>query len=154
MNAFSKGIIVFISTGAFSGYAPVMPGTIGCLAGIVVYLFFSFFSVPVYLLLTIIFVIAAIRISDSAEQIFKKNDPSEVVIDEIAGYLVAMATFGPDWKLITAGFVLFRIFDIVKPYPANRINKDVHGGLGIVLDDVVAGIYANIVLQAVRFFII
>jgi phosphatidylglycerophosphatase A len=150
MNGFRRGVIIFVSTGAFSGYVPGIPGTAGSFAGIFFYLLLSRCSVPVYLLLTFLFIIFSIWISDKAEKLFNKKDPAQVVVDEIAGYLVAMIGFYPEWKYIIAGFVLFRIADIIKPYPANRINQNVRGGYGIVLDDVVAGAYANIILQFAR----
>lgn len=150
MNGFFRGFIIFLSTGAFSGYAPVMPGTVGSVAGVALYFLLSSFSVPIYLLLTSLFISLSIWSSGKALQLFKEKDPPEVVIDEIAGYLVTMATFPPDWRYIFAGFILFRIMDILKPYPASWINDNVQGGLGIVLDDVVAGIYANLILQTVR----
>ena len=153
MHGFSRGFIIFLSTGAFSGYAPVMPGTVGSVVGIALYLFVSSFSVPVYLLLAALFILLSIWSSGKAAQLFKEKDPPKVVIDEIAGYLVTMATFSPDWGYITAGFILFRIMDILKPYPANWINDRVQGGLGIVLDDVVAGVYANLILQTARMLV-
>ncbi len=152
MNGFRRGFIVFLSTGAFSGYAPVMPGTAGTVAGVFFYLLLSHFHLPVYLLLTVLFIFFSILISDKAEHVFSKKDPPEVVIDEIAGYLITMATFSSEWKYVIGGFVLFRIMDVFKPFPANRINEKVKGGCGIVLDDVVAGVYANLCLQAARVF--
>ena len=153
MNKFFSGLIIFLSTGAFCGYVPVMPGTAGSIAGIGIYFLFSSCASWAYLLLTAIFVCSAIWVSGKAALIFKNNDPPAVVIDEIAGFLVTMITFSPDWKYIIPGFILFRIMDIVKPYPANWINDNVHGGPGIVLDDVVAGVYANLVLQIVRLLV-
>ena len=153
MYGFSRGFIIFLSTGAFSGYAPVMPGTVGSVAGVALYLLFPSFSVPIYLLLTVLFISLSVWISGKAAQLFKEKDPPKVVIDEIAGYLVTMATFSPDWKYIAAGFILFRIMDILKPYPANWINDNIQGGLGIVFDDVIAGIYANLILQTVRLLV-
>jgi phosphatidylglycerophosphatase A len=150
MAGFRKHIIFFLSTGAYSGYFPKMPGTAGSAAGIVFYLFLSLFNLPTYLTVTVLFIILSVWISGEAEKLYKKKDPPEVVIDEIVGYLITMATFPPEWKYIIAGFVLFRVFDILKPYPANRINEQGKGGYGIVFDDVVAGIYANLLLQAVR----
>ena len=150
MKGLSRGAVIFLSTGAFSGYAPVMPGTVGTLVGVGVFLLLSGCSVPVYLVFTVFFTAFAVWVSGKAERIFEKKDPSAVVIDEIAGYLIAMAALPPDWGYMAAGFFLFRVFDIVKPYPANRINDRMPGGPGIVLDDAVAGIYANLVMQVWR----
>ncbi len=82
--------------------------------------------------------------SGKAEKILGTKDPPQVVIDEIAGQLITLALLPPHWTYMLAGFLLFRLFDIIKPWPANKINRDMHGGAGIVLDDVVAGVYANL----------
>ncbi|MEI6125693.1 MAG: phosphatidylglycerophosphatase A [Pseudomonadota bacterium] len=150
MRRFFTGLIIFLSTGAFTGYVPVMPGTAGSIAGLGLYFLFSSCTVRVYIVLTIFVTGIAIWSAGKAALIFKKNDPPAVVIDEIAGILVTLTTFAPDWKYVVPGFILFRCMDIVKPYPANWINDNVHGGPGIVLDDIVAGIYANLALQTLR----
>ena len=97
-----------------------------------------------------IFLALSIWVAHLAETVFSEKDPQIVVIDEIAGLLVAMAAVPLRPGYVVAGVVLFRLFDIMKPFPANRINDRMTGGAGIVLDDVVAGVYANLVLQAAR----
>ena len=151
MNRLNKGFIIFLATGAYSGFSPFMPGTVGSVVGVFLFIILSFLSLPVYILTTVAFIALAVWVSERAEKIFEKEDASEIVIDEIAGFFVTMAFLPCDWKTIAAGFVLFRIFDILKPYPANRINDTVHGGVGVVFDDIVAGIYANLLLQGIRF---
>jgi len=151
MKGFGRGLIVFLATGAYSGYFPFMPGTVGTVVGILFFIMFSLFSLPLYLLTTVAFIALAVWVSERAERIFAKKDASEIVIDEIAGFLVTMAVVPAGWKYVAAGFVLFRVFDIWKPYPANRINERMSGGAGVVLDDIVAGLYANLVLQVTRF---
>lgn len=150
MNGFGRGLIVFLATGAYSGYFPFMPGTVGTVVGILFFSMLSLFSLPLYLLTTVAFIALSVWVSERAERIFAKKDASEIVIDEIAGFLVTMAFVPAGWKYVAAGFVLFRVFDIWKPYPANRINERMPGGAGVVLDDIVAGIYANLVLQITR----
>ena len=150
MSRALEKLIVFTGTGAFTGYFPVMPGTAGTVAGVFIYLAIAHLITPVYLFLTLLFILFSVWISDRTEKFFKKKDPPEVVIDEIAGYLVTMLSFPAEWKYIVVGFILFRILDIVKPYPANHINNSMEGGWGIVLDDIVAGMYANIGLQILR----
>ena len=150
MSRFNRGFIVFLATGAYSGFFPFMPGTVGTVVGVILFIILSSLSLPVYVLTTLAIIALSVWVSERAEKIFKKEDASEIVIDEIAGFLVTMAFLPNDWRYIAAGFVLFRVFDIFKPYPANRINDNVHGGVGVVFDDIVAGIYANLVLQAVR----
>lgn len=150
MNAVGKGLIVFLSTGAFSGYAPVMPGTAGSVVGVGLFLLCCRLPAALSVSATVVFIFFAIWIANNAEKLFRRKDPPQVVIDEIAGYLVALVTFPPEAGYLLAGFVLFRFFDILKPFPIGGIDRTVGGGLGIVLDDVVAGIYANAVLQAAR----
>jgi phosphatidylglycerophosphatase A len=150
MSSAGRGLILFCATGCGSGYAPVAPGTAGTAVGIVIFFLLSSFSLPLYLLTTLAFTFAAIWCAHQAALILQMKDPSLVVIDEIAGYLVTMASFPFTWQYVAAGFVLFRLFDIVKPFPARWIDRTVEGGYGIVLDDVAAGIYANIVLQVFR----
>jgi phosphatidylglycerophosphatase A len=152
MSRTLQRLILFTGSGACTGYVPIMPGTAGTAAGILVYLTIAELKTPLYSFLTLLFIFFSVWISTQAEQIFKKKDPPEVVIDEVAGYLVTMAGFPAEWKYILAGFIVFRFMDIVKPYPANLINRNMGGGWGIVLDDIVAGIYANILLQILRCF--
>jgi len=150
MKDLFKGFILFLSTGAFTGYAPIASGTVGSLVGVALFFPLSHLSILLYLVTVTAFTFLAIWSADQAQKLFEKQDPSEIVIDEIAGFLVAMAALPCTWQFVTAGFILFRIFDIIKPFPGRWIDKNIHGGVGIVLDDIVAGVYANVVLQAVR----
>lgn len=144
-------LVTFFATGFYSGYIPGMPGTAGTLVCIpFFYLLSRYLSLSYYLLFTVCFILFAIWISGKAEAQTGKKDPPEIVIDEMAGFLVTMAACPPQWVYIAAGFVLFRVFDIFKPFPIGRINKKMTGGKGVVLDDIVAGVYANMVLQAAR----
>ena len=152
MSRLHREFIIFLATGAYSGFSPFMPGTAGSVMGVLLFLKIASLSTPVYLLTILAFIALSVWVSERAEKIFEKEDASQIVIDEIAGYFVTMAFLPFDWRYIAAGFVLFRIFDIIKPYPANRINDNVHGGVGVVFDDIVAGVYANLVLQGILFF--
>ena len=152
MSSFNRRFIIFLATGAYSGFSPIMPGTAGSVVGVLLFIIIASLSTPVYLLTILAFIALSVWVSERAEKIFEKEDASQIVIDEIAGYFVTMAFLPCDWRYIAAGFVLFRIFDITKPYPANRINDNVHGGVGVVCDDIVAGVYANLVLQVILFF--
>ncbi len=142
-------IILFLATGGYLGNIPFMPGTFGTLAAIPFILVFS--QVPHRLLhfSLIILILAAIWIADEAENILKQKDPGCIVIDEVAGYSVAMAALPITWQSLTAGFMLFRFFDILKPFPVNYFERNYSGGAGVVLDDVVAGLMAALVLQIV-----
>lgn len=128
-----------------AGYSPIIPGTVGTLFAIPVYYALMLLGSRVfYIVLTIALALASIPICSRAEKIFGKKDARPIVIDEAVGYLIAMLFF---WKfnLTTTiiGFLAFRFFDIVKIPPANIVQK-IEGGTGVVLDDVIAGVYACI----------
>ena len=150
MSNAGRRLILFCATGFGSGYVPVAPGTAGTAVAVV--LFFLLSSLPffLYLLTTVAFTFVSIWIAHQAALSLQVKDPAQIVIDEIAGYLVTMASFPFTWPYVATGFIVFRIFDIIKPYPAGWIDRKVAGGYGIVLDDVAAGIYANVVLQVIR----
>ena len=141
------------ATGFGSGYAPLAPGTAGTIVAIPLYLVFSFFSWPLYLLSVLAFTCLACLVSGEAEQLFRGKDSPRIVIDEMAGFLWTLFLVPPTAAHIVAGFVLFRVFDIVKPFPARTIQDRLPGGYGIVGDDLVAGIYSNVALALLsRFF--
>ncbi len=143
--------IVLLATGFYSGYCPIAPGTCGTLLGILVYIFFSALSPFLYVLTTVATVFLAIWASSWAENFFLRKDSPCIVIDEMAGFLVTMCLLPPTWLTILLGFLFFRLFDIIKPPPARFIEEKVKGGWGIVLDDVVAGIYGNGVIHFIYF---
>jgi phosphatidylglycerophosphatase A len=147
MSALQKNLVLFFATGCYSGFSPGAPGTAGSVIGVALFWFLYPLSFPLYVLTVTAFIFLSIWCAARASAIFQKKDPSQVVIDEIAGYLVTMAALPPTWGYMIAGFILFRIMDIVKPYPIRWIDQNVAGGYGIVLDDVLAGVYANIILQ-------
>ena len=153
MGALQKNLVLFFASGCYSGFSPGAPGTTGSVIGVALFWFLSSLSFPLYILTVTSFVFLSIWCAARASAIFQKKDPSQVVIDEIAGYLVTMAAVPPTWGYIVAGFLLFRVLDIVKPYPIRWIDQNVAGGYGIVLDDVLAGVYANIILQIARAFL-
>jgi phosphatidylglycerophosphatase A len=138
--------IIAAATGLGVGYLPLMPGTVGTLWGVGLCLLLNLGGVPVYVPGVIILIIAAVKISDDADVIFGEHDSRKIVIDEVVGYLVAMTLIPPDPEYLVAGFIAFRFFDILKPYPVGMIDKKLGGGLGVVLDDLAAGVYANLTL--------
>lgn len=138
-----------IATGAGSGYAPFAPGTVGTIAGIPVYLLFSRLSWTFYLISVLILTLLAIYISREGEMIFNEKDSPRIVIDEIVGFQWTMFLVLPTVLHILLGFFLFRLFDIVKIFPAGYLQNRLPGGYGIVIDDVVAGMYSNIILLLV-----
>ena len=144
----------FFATGFGAGYLPKAPGTWGTLLAILpVYLLQSY--VPeYYLMFTIAFIIFSVWVSSNAIKIFNDSDPSIVVIDEIAGFLVTMLFVPFSYLFVGIAFVLFRLFDILKPWPICWLDKRLGGGWGIVLDDVMAGIYACVLLHLFMEFVL
>jgi len=148
MNKFSRFSVRFLASGFFSGHIPFAPGTMGTLVAIPLYLLLvNVLQGWLYAGAVVVLTLVAIWISGLAEKIYARKDPPQVVIDEIAGFMLTMTAVPPSAMYIIMGFILFRLFDILKPQPAGWINDRMRGGSGIVLDDIVAGLYANIVLQ-------
>ena len=142
-----KHICTFLATGCYSGYLPIAPGTWGTLVAIPIFWLLGSLSPFVYLVTLVGFIFLSIWAADFGQIKFEREDPPQVVIDEIAGYLVTMAFFEPSLVTMIIGFFLFRLFDIIKPQPVAWFEKKFSGGVGIVLDDVMAGIYANLTLR-------
>jgi len=143
--------IYFIGFGLGSGAAPFAPGTFGTLAAIPFYLLLSYLPLNFYLIFVIGFIIFSSWVSDRLSQEIKVHDHPGMNIDEFAGFFVTMIAAPAGWLWIAYGFVLFRLFDIFKPWPISYIDKHVHGGFGMILDDVVAGFVSFIIIQATRF---
>jgi phosphatidylglycerophosphatase A len=140
-------LIMALATGFYTGYLPKAPGTWGSLVALPLHLLLIQLSPVGYAISLAVFVILAVLISGSAEKIYDYKDPGIIVIDEIAGMLVALiaAPHHPlGWLL---AFVLFRFFDIWKPFPISWVDRRVQGGVGIVLDDLLAGLFALIVIR-------
>ncbi len=129
------------------GNLPKVPGTWGTLGAIPLVWVFSLMGPWGYMLATFFFVILSIQLCEWYGKQTKSEDPSEVVIDEVAGFLVAMTWIPLTPMAFLIGFLVFRFFDIVKPFPISYFDKKVKGGVGVVADDVVAGIFTNILLQ-------
>lgn len=139
--------VVFLATGCFVGYSPIIPGTTGTLASIPLYLLISRLSPLYYLAILLGSSYIASWAADEAEVIFQAKDCRHIVIDEMVGFFVAMFMIPPTTRNIVLGFLFFRVFDIVKPYPIRYLEDRVRGGYGVVLDDILAGIYANLALR-------
>jgi len=130
-----------------------MPGTAGALAGVLIFYFINH-NLIIYWVITTCIIVLGIWLSGIAEkEIFKQKDSQHIVIDEVAGYLISMSffTLNDYWLYILLGFILFRAFDILKPFPINKL-QNLKGGFGVMLDDILAGVYANIILQLIRHF--
>lgn len=141
-------IIKFYLTGLFIGKINYMPGTFGTLLGILIFFFLSNNSLIFNIILLCIFFIISIYILNLAKyrKIFRKVDDKSIVIDEIFGYLFLMIFFEPTLENIIIGFILFRIFDILKPYPIFLIDNNLKNSVGVMLDDILAAIYSGLIL--------
>lgn len=142
-----KNPIHFLALGFGSGLVAKAPGTFGTLAGIPVFLLLSQLSMPWYLGITLLSIVLGFYICDKASKDMGVHDHGSIVWDEIAGLLITMIAAPAGWLWLVIGFVLFRIFDIVKPWPIRWLDAKVHGGFGIMIDDVLAGVFALICLQ-------
>lgn len=136
-----------LAFGFGSGLAPKAPGTFGTLAAIPFYLLMQNFSLPLYLLVLVVASVIGIVICGRTSKDLGVHDHGGIVWDEFCGYWLTMIAAPAGWFWVIAGFVLFRIFDIWKPWPINLADKKVHGGLGIMVDDLIAGVYAFLCLQ-------
>jgi phosphatidylglycerophosphatase A len=144
-----KAMAKLIATVFYIGYAPVAPGTFGSLAALAFVWIFKPDVLPLLAILTAVF-IAGVLSSHAVEKNTGIKDGKYIVIDEFAGYLVSVAFLPLTGGYIISAFFLFRFFDILKPPPIRNIEKTFHGGLGIMLDDLSAGIFTNILLQIWR----
>ncbi|NQZ87008.1 MAG: phosphatidylglycerophosphatase A [Colwellia sp.] len=141
--------IHFLALGFGSGLLPKAPGTFGTLAAIPLYLLLSPSSMSIYLAVVIVMSIAGIYICGKAAEDAGVHDHGAIVWDEIVGFLITMFLVPLSWQSVVVGFVLFRIFDIFKPWPISFIDKNVHGGLGIMLDDIIAGFAALVCMHII-----
>ena len=145
MNRFA----LLVASFGYAGRFPVAPGTAGSAAAVLVFVVVRLTGSPtVEAGVIAILAAAGVWSATLAERQLGVTDPSVVVIDEVVGMLVTLAFMPLGWKGVTVGFVLFRLFDIMKPYPCARAER-LRGGWGIMADDVIAGLYANIVLRVV-----
>jgi phosphatidylglycerophosphatase A len=160
-------IAFFIATGFGAGLIPFGPGTFGSLVGLLIaYGLISIFSFDVILLqnsliiVSLILALLGVWSGTRAEKIFDRKDAGQIVIDEVCGQVISFVFIAPylvrlgsqwQWWMI-AGFVLFRLFDIFKPYPLNNLQQ-LTGGLGVMMDDVIAGIYAAVVMSLALMFV-
>ena len=142
--------LLFLAFGFGSGLSRYMPGTLGTVAAIPLYLLLmATDNVIVYAVATIAVMVSGIWICQYAADKLAVHDFGGIVWDEVAGLLITLLGFSFSWPTLIAGFVLFRLFDIVKPWPIGFVDKRIHGGLGIMLDDVLAALLANLVLHLI-----
>lgn len=146
-------LIMALATGLYSGYLPKAPGTWGSVVGLILYFFLRTLSLPAYLTTVGVLLVVGTFAAGSAEKIMDRKDPGQVVIDEIVGMLITLAAAPAQPLVWLLGFGLFRFFDIIKPFPIHWIDKRIQGGVGIMMDDVVAGLYSFLVLQGLLLFL-
>ncbi|WP_438970216.1 phosphatidylglycerophosphatase A family protein [Methylophaga sp.] len=146
-KALLKRPAAFIAYGFGSGLSPIAPGTFGTLVAIPLFWLIQDWSLVAYLGFTLAAFLFGIWICQLTVDWIKQDDPGGVVWDEVVGYLVTMIAAPKGWLWIVLGFILFRFFDILKPWPVSLADKKLHGGFGVMFDDVVAGIYAAFILQ-------
>ena len=145
-----KNIILAIASIGGIGFFPWASGTVASAATILPY-FWLRNNLSIYIVVTILVIVIGVWISSRAEEILESKDPHAIVIDEVAGYLIAAIALPNHWFYPIAAFFIFRFFDVIKPMFINRL-QSLPGGWGVMLDDVLAGIYTNIILQIVNYF--
>jgi len=148
-----RKFVVLFASWFGTGFSPFASGTVGTLAAIPFYLVLSTLALPLYLLTLLAFFFFSCWAAGQAEEIFGEKDSGKIVIDEVIGFLITMTAVSPSWLSITAGFLLFRFFDITKIPPARYFDRNLKNGYGVVLDDVIAGIYACLSLHLLLRFL-
>lgn len=147
-------------TAFYAGYFPVAPGTAGTFVAMVLYIAENMILTDtpqsqlnvINLIIVLLLIYPSIKLGDAAEKFYKSKDPQQVVLDEVMGYWIGVLFIPFSFSAAMMAFVLFRIFDIIKPFPARRL-ESLKGGLGIMIDDYIAGIYTCIVMHAIVYFL-
>jgi phosphatidylglycerophosphatase A len=147
-------LAVFVCTFGYVGYFPFAPGTAGSVAGLAVYALMRWAGAawPVDAAVILAMFAAGVWSGSHAERHFGTTDPGPGVIDEVVGMLVTLFLLPASWPIVVAGFLVFRVLDVVKPYPASRFER-LHGGLGMMCDDVMSAVYSNLVLRALLWIV-
>ncbi|EAR11023.1 phosphatidylglycerophosphatase A [Reinekea blandensis] len=143
----------FLAFGFGSGAAPKAPGTFGTVAAIPVYLLLAQLPLVAYLVVLVLAFALGVYLCGQASKDMGVHDHGGIVWDEFVGFWITMIAVPVHWTLIVVGFLLFRFFDIIKPFPIGWLDKRVHGGLGIMIDDVIAGLFALAILQLILFLL-
>ena len=145
-------LAIGIATAGGAGFSPFAPGTAGTVVAIPLYFLLDRCALPAWAQLAVIAGVSAVSVVTAqrvGRRFFHASDASQIVIDEVAGYLVTVALLPFTWKTALLGFGLFRLFDITKPWPASYFDRSVHNGFGVTLDDLCAGVYGRLVLGLV-----
>ena len=148
-----NGFALFVASFGYVGFFPIAPGTAGSLAALVLFAGVRWVGMPAFELGMIALVmVAGIWAANGAERVLGLKDPGPIVIDEVLGMLITLAVIPVSLTGILVGFLLFRVFDVMKPFPAARI-EHLSGGFGVMLDDAVAGLYAHLVLRVCMWWV-
>jgi phosphatidylglycerophosphatase A len=148
-----RPLILWLASNAGLGYSPWAPGTVGTLAGLPLFYLLAPLPAPLYLLTWTALLFLAFWTAGAAGTIFGVTDDRRIVIDELVGYLATVALLPFSWTNALLGFLFFRLFDIVKVPPANWFDRNLKNGYGVVLDDVVAGIYGALALRLTLYWL-
>ena len=136
-------------TALYTGYLPAAPGTAGTLLAVLIYileyLIFGACSWIINLVIVVIMIYPSIKLGDAGVAYFKNSDPPQIVLDEVMGFWISILFYPFNWKIIALAFLIFRIMDIIKPYPAYRLQR-LKNGTGVMIDDYIAGIYTNLTI--------
>lgn len=144
-----KNLVRMIATYFGIGFFPKAPGTVASLMALpLVFVLFRIGPIQ-YMVFTFLLTIAGVIVCEAYEKMHEGHDRQEIVIDEVVGILITMTWMPQTWQAYLVGFLLFRFFDILKPFPIGRIDQKIGGGLGVMLDDVAAGVIANVILQVI-----
>ena len=144
-----KQRIQFLALGFGSGLAPKAPGTFGTLAAVPLFLLLALLTPLFYLIAIIVMSIAGVYICGKAADDLGVHDHPAIVWDEFVGYFITMFMIPVSWQSVLVGFLLFRLFDIFKPWPISYIDKNMSGGLGIMFDDILAGLFSLVIMQLI-----
>jgi phosphatidylglycerophosphatase A len=145
-----KRLAVLLATAGGAGYAPFAPGTAGSAVGLAIYFLTRTWPPLWQVALVAAISVVGVWASHVAARHFNREDPGEVVIDEVAGQLVTLCLIGAGFWAAIAGFLLFRVLDIVKPWPSGRFER-LPGGIGIMADDLMAGVYGNLLMRGLAY---
>lgn len=149
MGELIDNLVMAVATGFYAGKIPVAPGTFGSLVGLAFCYLLSRLDVGAGIIVLAVTAVLSCWVAGAAEAMLGAKDPGAIVIDEIVGMGVTLAGISFSWGTAVGGFLLFRFFDILKPFPIRYLEKRLPGGVGIVADDVVAGVMANVALRLV-----
>ena len=146
-----RRLAVFVCSFGYIGFFPFAPGTIGSAAGVVLYLAARRLGVPyVDLAAIVVLALAGVVLTRACEEHLQCVDPGPIVIDEVMGMLITLFMIPVGWLGILLGFLLFRALDVAKPFPARQLER-LHGGFGVMADDAMAAVYANLLLRAAHY---